>query len=150
MILYPIETVVPHRGSLRLIDAVLHWDEDSIIVGLEVPADGVFALPGGVPGWIGIEYMAQAIAAWAGCRARRDGRQPPLGFLLGSRRYSSRVALFPSGSALRVYARRELMGDNGLGMFACRIEAGDATWAEANVSVFEPADPQAYLESGRE
>ncbi|MGY2437081.1 ApeP family dehydratase, partial [Escherichia coli] len=72
-----------------------------------------------------------------------------LGFLLGSRRYSSARSSFPSGSRLRVQARCELLGDNGLGMFACRILAGEDEWATANVSVFEPADAMAYLESGQ-
>ncbi len=144
-----IEEVVPHRGRACLLDEVLHWDEDRIETALVVPADGVFVGPDGVPAWIGIEYMAQAIAAWAGCRARSEGRPPRLGFLLGSRRYSSTRPLFPSGTRLLVHARRELMGDNGLGMFACRIEADGETWVEANVSVFEPADAQAYLESGQ-
>ena len=93
--------------------------------------------------------MAQAIAAWAGCRARAAGKPPQLGFLLGSRRYSSPRSGFPSGTRLRVQARCELLGDNGLGMFACRILAGEDEWATANVSVFEPADAMAYLESGQ-
>jgi len=37
------------------------------------------------------------------------------------------------------------MGDNGLGMFACSILDGDEELAVANVSVFEPPDPDAYL-----
>lgn len=40
------------------------------------------------------------------------------------------------------------MGDNGLGMFACRILHGEAVLATANISVFEPPDAAAYLESG--
>lgn len=148
MTVYPIRDVVPHRASLLLLDELVHWDDDSIHAALVVPSKGAFAGPDGVPAWIGIEYMAQAIAAWAGCRARHDGGEPKIGFLLGSRRYSSQRDLFPAGTRLEVYARRELMGDNGLGMFACRIDAGGETWVEANVSVFEPADAQAYLESG--
>ncbi len=147
--MFAIEDVLPHRGSARLLDEVLHWDQDHIRAALVVPDEGRHVGPDGVPAWIGIEYMAQAIAAWAGCRARCEGRPPRLGFLLGSRRYSSTRALFPSGTPLVVHARRELMGDNGLGMFACRIEADGETWVEANVSVFEPADAQAYLESGQ-
>ena len=80
MRIHPIENVVPHRGSALLLDQVLRWDEDSIEVALVVPASGLFNQAGGVPAWIGIEYMAQAIAAWAGCRARRDGRPPQIGF----------------------------------------------------------------------
>ncbi|HGM7320919.1 hotdog family protein [Stenotrophomonas sp.] len=147
--LYAIEEVVPHRQDMCLLQRILRWDQDSIEAELVVPARGLFIQDGEMPAWIGIEYMAQAIAAWAGCRARAAGSTPQLGFLLGSRRYSSQRSGFPSGSRLRVQARRELLGDNGLGLFACRILAGEEEWAVANVSVYEPADAKAYLESGQ-
>ncbi|KAJ9650710.1 hypothetical protein H2198_009984 [Neophaeococcomyces mojaviensis] len=130
-----------------LLQRILRWDQDSIEAELVVPGTGLFIENGEMPAWIGIEYMAQAIAAWSGCRARAAGAAPQLGFLLGSRRYSSLRSGFPSGTRLRVQARRELLGDNGLGMFACRILAGEEEWAVANVSVYEPLDAKAYLES---
>ena len=145
---YAIEDVVPHRDGMCLLDRVLRWDDETIQAELVVPYEGLFVEGGGVPAWVGIEYMAQAIAAWAGCRARRAGREPNIGFLLGSRRYTSTRDVFPSGTHLRVDARCELLADNGLGMFACTLHAGDEQWAVANVSVFEPADAMAYLESG--
>ena len=147
--LYAIEEVVPHGQDMCLLERITHCDQDTIEAELVVPDAGLFVEEGQVPAWVGIEYMAQAIAAWAGCRARAAGKPPQLGFLLGSRRYSSPRSSFPSGSRLRVQARCELLGDNGLGMFACRILAGEDEWATANVSVFEPADAMAYLESGQ-
>lgn len=147
--LYAIEEVVPHRQDMCLLQRILRWDQDSIEAELVVPGTGLFIENGEMPAWIGIEYMAQAIAAWSGCRARAAGAAPQLGFLLGSRRYNSLRSGFPSGTRLRVQARRELLGDNGLGMFACRILAGEEEWAVANVSVYEPADAKAYLESGQ-
>lgn len=146
---YPIEDVLPQRGAMRLLDAVLHWDDAGIAAVLVVPADGLFVGPDGVPAWIGIEYMAQAIAAWSGCRARREGRPPPLGVLLGSRRYRSTRSVFARGERLVVQARLDMTAGNGLGLFACRIEVAGQTCAEATVSVFEPGDPGAYLESGQ-
>jgi predicted hotdog family 3-hydroxylacyl-ACP dehydratase len=144
--LYDIEQVVPHRGAMRLVDRLLDWDDDRVAVEATVPADGPFHDGAGVPAWIGIEYMAQAIAAWAGCQARVRGEETKLGFLLGSRRYSAETGRFAAGSVLRIEARRELFGDNGLGMFACRILQGERVVASANVSVYQPADPRAYLE----
>ncbi|MDE2406762.1 MAG: hotdog family protein [Xanthomonadaceae bacterium] len=140
-----IEQVLPHRGSMRLVDRVLHWDAERIAVAVQVPVDGPFHAEGGVPAHVGIEYMAQAVACWAGCQARRRGLPPPLGFLLGSRRYVCTVPVFASGWLLQVEARREIMGDNGLGVFACRIVCESRELAQANVSVFEPSDAQAYL-----
>jgi hypothetical protein len=51
---------------------------------------------------------------------------------------------------LRIEARRELFGENGLGMFSCRILEGERELARANLSVFEPPDPAAFLESQSE
>ncbi len=130
--LYAIEEVVPHRQDMCLLERITHWDQDTIEAELVVPEAGLFVENHEVPAWVGIEYMAQAIAAWAGCRARAAGKPPQLGFLLGSRRYNSARCSFPSGSRLRVQARCELLGDNGLGMFACRILAGEDEWATAN------------------
>ena len=147
--LYDIERVVPHRGTMRLVDRLVAWDEDSVAVELRVPHEGPFSHAEGVPAWVGVEYMAQAIAAWAGCRARSAGREPSIGFLLGTRRYEAQCTYFRSGARLRVEARCELLGENGLGMFACRIMQGEDVLAVANVSVFEPNDAVAYLESGQ-
>ncbi len=146
-ILYDIEQVVPHRGAMRLIDRLLDWDDASVAVEVTVPAEGPFHEAGGVPAWVGIEYMAQAIAAWAGCQSRSRGEEPKIGFLLGSRRYSVENGHFPVGGVLRVEAQCELFGDNGLGMFACRILQGERVLASANVSVYQPADALAYLEN---
>ena len=76
--LYDIERVVPHRGTLRLVDRLVAWDEDSVAVELRVPHEGPFSHAEGVPAWVGVEYMAQAIAAWAGCRARSAGHEPSI------------------------------------------------------------------------
>ena len=145
--IHDIEQVIPHRGTLLLLDRVLEYDLEWIAVELCVPADSPFHVDGGVPAYVGVEYMAQAVACWAGCHARGRGEPPPIGFLLGTRRYECAVPLFRSGQRLRVEARREILGENGLGVFACRILAADQALATANVSVFEPPDAMAYLEN---
>lgn len=144
---WEIEQLIPHRGAMRLIERLLEWSPDHARVALLVPFDGLFVEDDGMPSWVGIEYMAQAVAAWAGGRARTAGREPSLGFLLGTRRYTPQVTHFLPGSELIVEARLELMGDNGVGAFACRIESDGVCVAQAMVTVFEPDDAQAYLES---
>lgn len=145
--IHDIEYVMPHRGTMRLLDQVLSYNADSILAALRVPETGPFHGAGGVPAYVGIEYMAQAVACWAGCMARLRGQAPPIGFLLGSRLYTSQVPLFACGQALQIEAKREIMGDNGLGVFACRILCAGQVLASANVSVFEPPDAPAYLAS---
>ena len=46
-----------------------------------------FEPPHGVPGYVGLEYIAQTIAAHGGLRARAVGEPVRIGFLLGTRRY---------------------------------------------------------------
>lgn len=142
----PIAEVVPHAGAMLFLDDLLSHDEDGVIAEGGVDARHLFADAEGVPAWVGIEFMAQAIAAWAGCRARARGEPVRIGFLLGTRRYECRRQYFAFGTRLRVEVRREIFGDNGLGMFVCRLfEAGEEI-ACANLSVFEPRDPAAFLE----
>ncbi|MFT3806171.1 hypothetical protein [Arenimonas sp.] len=141
-----IADVVPHAGAMLFLDQLISQDEDSVVAEAGVDEEHLFATPEGVPGWVGIEFMAQAIAAWAGCRARARGEPVRIGFLLGTRRYECRLQHFAFGSRLRIEVRREIFGDNGLGMFACRLFHAGEEIACANLSVFEPRDAAAFLE----
>ena len=129
---------VPHRGAMSLLDTVEHCDDEGIVARVRVPADGLFDGADGVPAWVGIEYMAQAVAAWSGARARAAGGSPRIGYLLGSRRYEAAVPAFEAGAVLQVLAQCELTGGNGLGMFVCRIEQDGRVLANGRLSVFEP------------
>ena len=142
-----VERLVPHRGGMLWIDRVLHCDADNVVAEATVHAHHLLADENdpGLPAWLGIEYMAQGIAAWAGGRALSRGEPVKPGFLLGTRRYHCHQPWLPFGLRLRIECHRELMGDNGLGMFACRLLDGEREIAGANVSVFEPPDPDAYL-----
>jgi predicted hotdog family 3-hydroxylacyl-ACP dehydratase len=137
-----MDTWVPHRGAMNLLDDVEHCDELTIVARVRVPGEGLFHGAEGVPAWVGIEYMAQAVAAWSGVRAQAGGGSPRIGYLLGSRRYEAAVPAFEVGAQLRVFASCELMGDNGLGMFDCRIEQDGRVLASGRLSVFEPPDQE--------
>ena len=153
---HAMDAWVPHRGAMNLLESVVHCDGHAIEARVRVPADGLFATAEGMPAWIGIEYMAQAVAAWSGARARVGGGSPRIGYLLGSRRYEAAVPLFEVGAELRVFAHCELMGDNGLGMFDCRIEQDGRVMASGRLSVFEPpygseeGSPQSGPREGQE
>jgi predicted hotdog family 3-hydroxylacyl-ACP dehydratase len=140
-----VERLLPHRGGMLWIDRVLVCEDEDVVVEAVVRDDHPFLEGDALPAWVGIEYMAQCIAAWAGGRALRRGESVKPGFLLGTRRYESRRSVFALGLQLRIEAHCELFGDNGLGLFACRILDGDEEIATANVSVFEPPDADAYL-----
>ena len=140
-----VAELVPHRGTMSWLDRIISADTDGVVAEADIDTDSLFLRNGRLDVWIGIEYMAQAIAAWAGHRAQREGRSIALGFLVGTRRYDVHRQFFMPGECLRIEASCELMADNGLGMFACRILVDGDIAASANLSVFEPPEGEAFL-----
>jgi len=140
-----VADLVPHRGTMSWLHRVISVDAERVVAEADIAEDSLFLRGGQLDAWIGIEYMAQTIAAWAGHRARREGRSIALGFLVGTRRYDVHRQSFKVGECLRIEASCELMADNGLGMFACRILVGGEVAATANLSVFEPPEGEAFL-----
>jgi predicted hotdog family 3-hydroxylacyl-ACP dehydratase len=145
--------LVPHSGPMVLLDRVLSADDDNLCAEVRIHAGSMLAYEHGVGAWVGIEYMAQAIAAHAGWKALQRDDSVKVGFLLGSRKYEARVPYFAPGSVLRVHVHRVLQGENGLGAFDCRIQVADAAddappLATATVTVFQPSNVNQFLEDG--
>jgi predicted hotdog family 3-hydroxylacyl-ACP dehydratase len=146
MIDWPVAELLPHAGDMILLDAVEAFDADSIDAQLQVKPAGQLNLPdGSLPAWVGIEIMAQTVAAFAGCQARKAGLPVELGFLLGTRRFECNVERFPAGSLLRIHALRSLQDDNGMGVFECHLN-GPGIHAEARLNVFRPPEVASYLQ----
>jgi predicted hotdog family 3-hydroxylacyl-ACP dehydratase len=133
-----IRSLVPHSGPMVLLDRAISADEESLCAEVRIRADSLFCVDGAVGAWVGLEYMAQAIGAYAGYTARLRGEPIKLGYLLGTRRYECRRPGFTVGTLLRIHVRRILQSENGLGSFECRIEDETGEVASANVSVFQP------------
>ena len=148
MTLPDLRTLLPHSGPMVLLDRVLSADADNLCAEVAIHAASVFCDGAAVGSWVGIEYMAQAIAAHAGFVARQRGEPVKVGFLLGARRYDARRDAFAVGSTLQVHVHRALQGDNGLGAFDCRIDDAGVTIATAMVTVFQPDNVNQFLKNG--
>lgn len=143
----PIETFVPHRGAMCWLSHLVSADADNAVAEATVRPDMLFVENGALPAWAAIEYMAQTIAAWAGHKAWAAGQPVKLGFLLGSRRFEAHQPSIAVGSRLRIETHCELLGDNHLGMFSCRLWADGIELAQANVSVYEVPDERAFAQA---
>ena len=142
----PVDTLVPHSGDLVLLDRILTADQDSLSAALTVRADGLYNHGDRVPAWVGMEYMAQAIAAFAGWHAHLEQRPVQLGFLLGSRRFTYSRREFTVGASLTVTVRKLLQDNGGMGVFECALEDHQGRrCAEARLNVFQPQDSDQYL-----
>lgn len=135
-----VRSLVPQAGPMVLLDRVISADEESACAEVTIRSNSMFSNGAGVGAWVGIEYMAQAIGAYAGYNARLRGEPVKMGFLLGSRRYECSRPIFAVGTVLRIYVRRVLQSENGLGSFECRIDNEDEPLATANLTVYQPAD----------
>src|SRR5687768_10510576 len=96
----PVAELVPHGPEMTLIERLVSYDSARSVATARIDESSVFFEHGGVPAWAGLEYMAQAIAAHAGFAARLRGERPAVGFLVGTRAYSSFVTHFPAGVEL--------------------------------------------------
>jgi predicted hotdog family 3-hydroxylacyl-ACP dehydratase len=150
----PIEDILPHRGTMLLLDAVTAFTDESIAVTAHVHADAWYAdADGAMPAWIGVELMAQAIAAHVGLLAIRAGGHALPGVLLGSQRYRALVPAFAANARLRISAKELLRTDEGTAAYECAITrmTGDGevereVWAEAIIKAFQPRDFQSFIE----
>jgi len=130
-----------------LIGGLKEYTNDSAVCWLDITENSAFFQPEnqGVPAYIGIEYMAQSIAAFAGANALENGEEIKVGFLLGSRKYEQSQNYFPSGSHLEVNIVELHKEDSGLGVYSCKITCEDKVVANAQVNVFLPEDTQAFV-----
>lgn len=138
----PIEQLVPHARPALLLDRVVEAGGDVVVTETLIREDNPYCRDGQVGGWVGIELIAQSIAALAGLDALRAGRPVRIGFLLGTRRYRS-VPSFALGDRLRIEVTREFQSDDGLGAARGRILGADARLlGEGLLTVFQPARPE--------
>lgn len=145
-----IEGLLAHRPPMLLIERVLSMSECRVVVGARPDPLAWYADEhGNMPAWVGIELMAQAIAAWANLRAEGRGNRPRMGLFLGTREYRCSVPVFPPGRALQISATSLVQDAGGLSAFSCTIEMDTHVLAEGALKVFEPSDFAAFIEGQR-
>lgn len=127
-----------HGPPMGLLDRVLEVGPDSAICSCVVDERNPFyCAQEGVPAWIGIEFMAQAIAVSAGARAVLAHQPLPLGLLLGTMAYHTRIDRFDPAATYLAHCKSLVKDDQGLGAFDCTLSLGGETIATARLTVKE-------------
>lgn len=147
----PMEAIIPHRGTMLLVDAVTSCGDDTLTARATVRPDAWYADGhGAMPAWIGIELMAQAVAAHVSLIAMRAGGRARPGVLLGTRSYQAHVSTFARDARLVIGVREVLRSEEGHGAYECTIghdgEHGHERYADAVIKVFQPHDFQTFIE----
>ncbi len=147
---YSVLEVIPHGEPMSLLDKIVSYDDNSLRAELTITENSQFYIDGAVPAYVGIEYMGQAIAAFAGVEALNQGSPISVGFLVGARKFASNCSSFTLGTTLHVRVERITEAVDGLSVFSCSIRGDDEAQSEiellANLNVFAPTNVEEYFE----
>lgn len=140
-------SLLPHRGKMLLISRVTAYDVPARSVEAEYDVDEscLFFDPdlGGVPAWLGFEFMAQAVSALSGITGRVRGMPAMIGFLLSVHGLDVRIPLFPPSGVLHSSVREELRVDM-VSTFRCVVYADGLEALGARIMVMDVADPERF------
>ena len=142
---YTPQQLLPHRQAMLLVEEV-GYGPDYGEAALTIRPDSAFCDgASGVPAWVGIEYMAQAISVFSGVEQLQRNSEIKIGLLIGTRRYESEVPVFPVGTRLHIIAQLKDREDEGISMFACEIRDGQRVLARGDIKAYRPEDIRAFL-----
>ena len=106
---------------MSLLDNIAGHGENWLEAEVIIRADSMFIGPQGVPGWIGLEYLAQTVSAFSGLMALTECGQRKPGFLLGTRKFHSPTVYFEIGDRILLRVERDPETINGLATFSCDL-----------------------------
>jgi predicted hotdog family 3-hydroxylacyl-ACP dehydratase len=132
-----IRTLIPHSGSMCLLDSVTQWDDRSIVCVTNTHRDPANPLrrAGRLSALHAFEYGAQAAAVHGGLRARSAGATAPPGYLAALRNARLHATrLDDIDEPLEIFASR-LFGDSANTVCECRVSAGNTVIAEGRVTI---------------
>jgi predicted hotdog family 3-hydroxylacyl-ACP dehydratase len=145
-----IMQIVPHSGKMSLLDRVIDYDFEKLEIHTEVdivPGSMFFDKDlGGIPVWIGFEYMAQSISALSGLYGKTKGQEPKIGFIMSVNNFTANTPLFPENSIAKIFVKQTMRMDNVV-TFDGNISLDGNIVATAVINTIEMDDPKAVLEN---
>jgi predicted hotdog family 3-hydroxylacyl-ACP dehydratase len=142
----PIEQLLPYRPPMILIDRMIEVTSTGSTCEVTIGPQTLFIEPRGVPAFVGLEYMAQAVAAYGGYKAYLAGGPMAIGFLLGTPQLKTYCQFFDCGQTLQIQVAH-VWGDNELMQFHCTIQDAPTgkLLQQAELNVFKPQNLQSHL-----
>jgi predicted hotdog family 3-hydroxylacyl-ACP dehydratase len=140
---YSLQQVLPHAAPMILLDKFIEASAEHARASVTITADSLFyqSTTQSVPAYVGIEYMAQTIACFAGANELKQNSPVRVGYLIGCRKYSPLLSQFKLGTELTISAKQIVSEPSGLGVFDCAIYCQDQLIVNAKLNVFQPPQP---------
>jgi len=105
-----MSSVIPHRGRMLLLNRITGYDleERSLEAEYHITESCLFfdQAAGGVPSWVGLECIAQAIAAFSGFSDREKSKKPRIGFILSISKMDVFIPVLKSGSTVVIKVKQ--------------------------------------------
>jgi predicted hotdog family 3-hydroxylacyl-ACP dehydratase len=142
-----LQNLIPIRPPMLLLADVLETSESGAKARVEITQHSMFAdQAGNVPNYVGVEYMAQTIATFAGNISRTANESPKPGFLVAVDDYDAKEDIFENGKSYTVSVEMTFQAE-ALGVFTCRItrDADGRIMAEGQLKAFQPDDIREFL-----
>lgn len=145
----PIAELLPHAQPMLLLDRVVSSSIERFECEVELTEQSEFCEDGFIGSWVGLEYMAQTVAALASTRDLLHRRKVRMGLLLGTRSYVALVPRFAAGQTLRIQAKEVLFDPQGPSMVDCIIRDRDSGMevARASLTLVQIDDFKTFLAS---
>jgi len=141
-----LETLVPHKGKMFLLDRVIDYDTGARTLCSEagIKKDMLFFDENikGVPCFVCFEFMAQSIAALSGIIRRGAGEDIKLGFVLSVSDFSLFEDFVKEGAVLTVKVKEDCALDLTF-TYRCETFLGAKKIADALLTVIEMNDEDA-------
>lgn len=139
--------LIPHTGDAVLLDEIRDaGHDDRLTATLLVRPGTAFSEPdGSLPGWIGVEILAQVAAAFVTLGGNQPAGPAQVGLLLGVRQYWCMLDRFPPGMQLDAEIVESMTDGHGIGVFDGTLTSGGKVVAEGILTACRLDDPEAFL-----
>lgn len=136
---YVVSELITHAAPMILIDCIDQYSEGKLQAKVTITKETPFLYGGSVPAYVGLEYMAQAVACFSGIKARNADQPIREGYLISTRRLRLNRQEFSLGETLTIdVAMIHDFGD--MSSFDCQVNKGETLLANARLNVYQPLE----------
>jgi predicted hotdog family 3-hydroxylacyl-ACP dehydratase len=134
-----IETLIPHRDRMRLIDRVVAVDDEKAVTAATVTDDWPLYRDGSVDILVTIELVAQTAALLEGWKRLKSNRGGATGWLVGIKKADFRRPRLPVATTLITEAARSYALE-GYAVFTGTVSNGSEVVATMQIQALRPEE----------
>ncbi len=145
-----LEKILPHKKPMVLIDDVTSYslEEGWLRSIVTIREDSIFYDKNieGVSSVVGIELMAQTIAAFAFLYSGKE--EPQIGFLLGTRLYNNKYSVFKKGETLEILVKQIFYSEDIVSFESFIYNENKEEISSATINVYQNDNIEERLSNG--